>query len=144
MREHDIQHVFAIERRSYDFPWSIRVFSDCLHLGYCCWTIFEDQDLIGYGIMTVAAQECHILNLCIDPNCRRRGYAGALLDQLLNSAAARGAKTAYLEVRPSNNAALDLYLGEGFSRVGERLAYYPAGEGREDAVVLSKSISAEG
>jgi ribosomal-protein-alanine N-acetyltransferase len=64
-----------------------------------------------------------------------------LLDQLLDSALRHGAKTAYLEVRPSNGAALDLYLNAGFSRIAERSGYYPARDGREDALVLSKSIS---
>ncbi len=141
MREHDIPNVFGIERRSYDFPWSVSVFTDCLRVGYCCWTIAVDTELAGYGIMTVAAQECHILNICVDPDYRRRNYASALLDQLLDSAITHGAATAYLEVRPSNTAALDLYLGAGFSRIGERPAYYPAKNGREDALVLSKSIT---
>lgn len=144
MREHDIASVFAIERRSYDFPWSVGVFTDCLRVGYCCWTIVENTELAGYGIMTVAAQECHILNICVDPNYRRRSYATALLDQLLESAASHGATTAYLEVRPSNIAAIDLYLGAGFSRIGERPNYYPAIDGREDALVLSKPVSPAG
>ena len=141
MREHDIPRVSAIECRSYDFPWSVGVFADCLRAGYCCWTVVEADELAGYGIMTVTAQECHILNVCIDPRFRRRGYAGLLINQLLESAAAHGAKKAYLEVRPSNRAALDLYLGNGFSRIGERSGYYPARDGREDAFVLSKAIA---
>ncbi len=143
MREHDIPCVFDIERRSYDFPWSIGVFSDCLRVGYCCWILGEGTNLSGYGIMTVAAKECHILNICVDPDRRRRGHAGALLGQLLDSAATHGAKTAYLEVRPSNIAALGLDLGAGFPLVGERLAYHPASDGREDALVLSKSMLPE-
>ena len=142
MREHDLPKVFAIERRSYDFPWSVSVFTDCLRVGYCCWTIVEERDLAGYGIMTVAAQECHILNICVDPDYRRRNYASALLGQLLESAVTHSAMTAYLEVRPSNTAAMDLYLGAGFSRIGERRAYYPARDGREDAFVLSRPIPA--
>ena len=140
MREHDIPRVFAIESRSYDFPWSVGVFADCLRVGYCCWTTVEGRELAGYGIMTVAAQECHILNICVDPGYRRRGHANGLLEQLLDSAIRHGAKAAYLEVRPSNRAALDLYLGAGFSRIAERPAYYPARDGREDALVLSKQI----
>jgi len=144
MREHDIPSVVAIERRSYDFPWSVGVFTDCLRVGYCCWTIAEDTVLAGYGIMTVAAQECHILNICIDSDFRKRGYATALLDQLLESALTHCARTAYLEVRPSNLAAVELYQGAGFSRIGERPNYYPARQGREDALVLSKLVSGTG
>lgn len=143
MREHDIPAVFAIERRSYDFPWSVGVFTDCLRVGYCCWTIVADTELAGYGIMTVTAQECHILNLCVDPDYRRRNYATVLLDQLLKSAETHGAESAYLEVRPSNVAAVDLYVSAGFARIGERQNYYPARGGREDALVLSKPVGSE-
>lgn len=140
MREHDIVGVCAIEQRSYDFPWSAGVFTDCFRVGYCCWTIVENIQLAGYGIMNVAASECHILNICVDPSYRRRSYATALLDQLLESAETHGATTAYLEVRPSNVAAIDLYLKSGFSLSGQRSNYYPARDGREDALVLSKPL----
>lgn len=141
MREHDLARVSMIEQRSYDFPWSVGVFADCLRVGYCCWTIANEDEMAGYGIMSVAAEECHILNICVDPNFRRRGYAGLLLQQLLESARAHGANTAYLEVRPSNLAALDLYSENGFIKIAQRPGYYPAQVGREDAFVLSKEIS---
>ena len=141
LREHDLKRVHEIESRSYDFPWSLGVFSDCLRVGYCCWAVVDQHDLAGYGIMTIAAQECHILNVCVDPDYRRRGYAAALLQKLIESACARGAKTAFLEVRPSNGAALDLYLRAGFSRLGERTDYYSALDGRENAVVLYKTLA---
>ncbi|MFT4581910.1 MAG: ribosomal-protein-alanine N-acetyltransferase [Gammaproteobacteria bacterium] len=140
MREHDLARVSIIEQRAYGFPWSIGVFADCLRVGYCCWTIWAENDLAGYGIMSVAAQECHILNVCVDPMHRRRGNAAKLLDQLLESAGTHEARTAYLEVRPSNLGAIDLYTKNGFSQIGRRPAYYPAIDGREDALVLSKEI----
>lgn len=141
LREHDLNRVYDIECRSYDFPWSLGVFSDCLRVGYCCWAIVDERELAGYGIMTIAAQECHILNICVDPDYRRRGFAGGLLEKLLDSASEHGARTAFLEVRPSNGAALDLYLGAGFIRIGGRPDYYPARKGRENALVLSKTLA---
>ena len=141
MREHDLARVSMIEQRSYDFPWSVSVFADCLRVGYCCWIIASEHEMAGYGIMSVAAEECHILNICVDRTFRRRGFAGLLLDQLLESAISHGAKMAYLEVRPSNLAALDLYTGNGFTQMGQRPGYYPAQVGREDAFVLSKEVA---
>jgi ribosomal-protein-alanine N-acetyltransferase len=142
LREHDLRRVHDIESRSYDFPWSVGVFSDCLRVGYCCWAIVDESEIAGYGILTIAAHECHILNVCIDPDYRRRGFASALLQKLLESAREHGAKTAFLEVRPSNAAAIELYLGVGFLRIGERPGYYPALEGRENALVLHKTLDA--
>ena len=135
LREHDLNRVHEIECRAYDFPWSLGVFSDCLRVGYCCWAVVDQPDLAGYGIMTIAAQECHILNVCVDPDYRRQ--------KLIDSARARGANTAFLEVRPSNGAAIDLYLRAGFTRIGERTDYYPALDGRENALVLHKTLVEE-
>ncbi|MCZ6666690.1 MAG: ribosomal protein S18-alanine N-acetyltransferase [Gammaproteobacteria bacterium] len=140
MGEQDIDQILAIERLSYDFPWSSGIFADCLRVGYCCWVLDTGRDLAGYGIMSVAVEESHILNVCIAPTSRRQGYARALMDHLMMTATAHGASIAYLEVRPSNEAALKLYADMGFRHVGTRRAYYPAHAGREDAHVFSISL----
>lgn len=141
MDERDIDGVVDIERRSYDFPWSAGIFADCLRVGYCCWVLDTGDTLAGYGIMSVAIEESHILNVCIAPEARRRGYARALMGHLIATAREHGARIAYLEVRPSNGAALGLYGDLGFRHVGTRRAYYPARGGREDAKVLSVSLA---
>lgn len=140
MGEQDIANILDIERHSYDFPWSAGIFTDCLRVGYCCWVLDTGHDLAGYGIMSVAADECHILNVCIAPESRRQGHARMLMDHLVTTAAQHGATIAYLEVRPSNTAAIELYTDLGFRHVGTRRAYYPAHKGREDAHVLSISL----
>lgn len=141
MGDGDIAGVVDIERRSYDFPWSAGIFADCLRVGYCCWVLDTGQSLAGYGIMSVAIEESHILNVCIAPESRRRGYARALMGHLIGTAQEHGARIAYLEVRPSNGAALRLYDDLGFRHVGTRRAYYPARGGREDAKVLSVALT---
>ncbi|MEM7468209.1 MAG: ribosomal protein S18-alanine N-acetyltransferase [Pseudomonadota bacterium] len=143
MREHDLARVHTIESRAYQFPWSVGVFTDCLRVGYSCWIVAVDELLVGYGIMSVAAQESHILNVCIDPNWQRKGYAATLLDHMLTTAREYEATIAYLEVRPSNLGAIDLYEKRGFSKVGVRTGYYPALDGREDAHVMSKNLLAQ-
>lgn len=144
MQEEDIAAVLDVEDRSYDFPWSGSIFSDCLRVGYCCWVLDTGAGLAGHGIMSVAIEECHILNVCIAPELRRRGYARALMQHLLAVAARHGARIAYLEVRPSNDGAIRLYADLGFRHVGTRRAYYPAHQGREDAYVLSLALPVAG
>ena len=78
----DIAEVSDIERRSYDFPWSHGVFRDCLLAGYQCIVLDRDGDVAGYGILSVAAGEAHILNLCIEPAYRSHGYGERMLDGL--------------------------------------------------------------
>ena len=140
MRSEDLPAVAALERETYPFPWTEQVFRDCLRVGYDCWTVQADEAVAGYGIMSMGAGECHILNLCLLPALRRRGTGRQLLCMLLGRARHAGMLHAFLEVRPSNHAALALYAAVGFERIGVRRGYYQAQDGREDAVVLRLAL----
>lgn len=140
MKHDDLSMVSDIERRSYEFPWSHGVFRDCLLAGYRSSVLIRDDRVAGYGILSIAAGEAHILNLCIDPEFRSMGYGERLLDTLLSQARATAVREVLLEVRPSNTTALALYRKKGFFQVANRPAYYQSHEGREDAAVLSKKL----
>jgi ribosomal-protein-alanine N-acetyltransferase len=140
MGHDDLSMVSDIERRSYEFPWSHGVFRDCLLAGYQNIVLVRDDVVAGYGVLSVAAGEAHILNVCVDPAHRSRGYGENLLDEMLYRARAASVRQVFLEVRPSNAAALGLYRKKGFRKVAERPAYYQAHDGREDAAVLSKKL----
>jgi [ribosomal protein S18]-alanine N-acetyltransferase len=144
MRHEDLALVSDIERRSYDFPWSHGVFRDCLLAGYQCIVLERDGDVAGYGILSVAAGEAHILNLCVEPALRSHGYGERLLDDMLFRARASSVREIFLEVRPSNENALALYRKKGFHVVANRPAYYQSRQGREDAAVLSKKLTVDG
>jgi ribosomal-protein-alanine N-acetyltransferase len=138
----DLKQVLAIEKRAYEFAWSEGVLRDCIQVGYQCWVLEVPHSVIqGYGIMSVAAGEAHILNLCVRPELQGRGLSGQILDHLLAVASAMDSQTVFLEVRPSNRPALWLYAGAGFCEVGLRRGYYPATTGREDALVLAKELN---
>ena len=136
----DLSLVSDIERRSYGFPWSHGVFRDCLLAGYACIVVERGDLVVGYGILSVAAGEAHILNLCVDPVFRQLGYGDRLLDEVLMRARQAEVKEIFLEVRPSNEGAISLYRKKGFRQVASRPAYYQAQKGREDAAVLSKVL----
>jgi [ribosomal protein S18]-alanine N-acetyltransferase len=140
MTEADVTGVVALERASYQFPWSEGIFRDCLRVGYICRVVISANKLIGYGVMSVGAGEAHILNLCVDAGFRCQGIGRRMLDYLLDRGAAAGMTEAFLEVRPSNTAAIRLYLSLGFDQVGMRRGYYQAVGGREDAAVLKLSL----
>ena len=137
MTAKDLPQVTDIERRSYEFPWSHGVFRDCLLAGYTCVALERGDDVVGYSILSVAAGEAHILNLCVDPNARALGYGDRLLEEILIRAKGASVKQVFLEVRPSNVHAVSLYKKKGFRQIAERPAYYQAHDGREDAAVLS-------
>jgi ribosomal-protein-alanine N-acetyltransferase len=137
LRESDLNAVMAIEVRGYPFPWTRGIFIDCLRAGYPGLAMERDGLLIGYGVLSIAADEAHVLNICIDPLAQSRGLGRQLLRALVQLAADRGAQRVFLEVRPSNTPALALYHSEGFNEIGRRPRYYPAAQGREDAVVMA-------
>lgn len=143
MTHEDLPHVSDIERRSYEFPWSHGVFRDCLLAGYQCVVLDRDNEVAGYGVLSVAAGEAHILNICIDPAYRSSGYGTRLLDEILYRARTAAVREIFLEVRPSNEHALALYRKRGFHLVANRPLYYQAREGREDACVLAKKLTTE-
>jgi [ribosomal protein S18]-alanine N-acetyltransferase len=140
----DVPQVVAIERAAYQFPWSEGIFRDCLRVGYVCRVLVAGADVVGYGVMSVAAGEAHVLNLCIAEARRCRGAGRQLLRSLLSCAAEAGAAEAFLEVRPSNTTAIRLYLALGFEQVGMRRGYYQAVNGREDAAVLKLALGPGG
>ena len=140
MDHQDLAMVSDIERRSYEFQWSHGVFRDCLLAGYHCMVLECGGRVSGYGILSIAAGEAHILNLCIDPNYRSHGYGEQILDAILGQSRAANVREIFLEVRPSNTTALALYRKKGFHKVARRPAYYQATEGREDASVLAKKL----
>lgn len=140
MREEDLDVVNVNESLSYSHPWTVGIFRDCLHSGYSCWVAEVGGMIIGHAVMTVAVGESHILNVCVAPEWQGRGFGRHFLEHLLSIAREHRALTAFLEVRPSNDAALSLYESIGFSEVGRRRDYYPAHGGREDAIVMALGL----
>lgn len=137
MQEADVDAVYAIELRAYPFPWTAGIFRDCLRADYPSWVLVEDGRIIGYFLMSLAADEAHVLNVCVAPECQGRGLGRRLLRAIMQLARGRGAHRVFLEVRPTNKTAIALYDSEGFNEIGRRPRYYPAANGREDAIVMA-------
>jgi len=140
MRIEDVATVSALENASYEFPWSAGIFSDCVKAGHPCWVLSVDSVIAGYGILSMGAGEAHLLNICVDPAYRGQGLGRHLLGRLLDIARWNGAERLFLEVRPSNPLAKALYESVGFSEIGRRPRYYPARNGREDAIVMALDL----
>ena len=140
MREADLVEVLAIENTIYTHPWTRGNFADSLRAGYQCWTWRSGPELIGYFVLLVAAGEGHLLNLSVAAAHQRRGHGSSLLAEAMRMARGRGALHVFLEVRPSNGGAKALYSRFGFREVAVRPGYYPAQQGREDALVLTLAL----
>ena len=136
----DLDEVIAIERAVYSHPWTRGNFVDSLHAGYCCRTYRIGGELVGYFILIVAVGEAHLLNLSVAAARQRQGAGSLLLGEAMRLAREKNAQHLFLEVRPSNAAGLALYSAFGFRRIAERRGYYPAHDGRENALVLTLDL----
>lgn len=140
LQEQDLPQVLEIERQSYPHPWTQVIFGDCLQAGYSCWVCGRRGIIEAYGILSVAVDESHLLNICVRPESRQQGIGRKLLRHLVSVARRHEAEVIFLEVRPSNTKARALYEDEGFNELGNRRDYYPAGDGREDALILARVL----
>ena len=137
----DLEQVLIVEKKSYPHPWTIGIFRDCLRVGYNAWVMTLDNNVIGYGIVMLSPGEAHILNICIDTDFQAKGLGRYLLRHLVEKSNQTDVDMILLEVRRSNESAKELYLSEGFHELGVRKAYYPANNGREDAIILAKYLA---
>jgi ribosomal-protein-alanine N-acetyltransferase len=108
--------------------------------GYQCWILHLNDHIARYAVTMVAAGDAHLLNLSIAAPFQRRGLGSELLRFMLQLSRDSGAVTLYLEVRASNQAGRALYARHGFSEIGMRKRYYPAHDGREDAVTMERKL----
>lgn len=141
MQPADIDAVVRIEEAAYDFPWTAGIFRDCLRIGYDCSVHLAGERIVGYLILSYGGGEAHVLNLAVLPEAQNAGHGRRLLRRALRQSARYGAGALFLEVRPSNRAAVHLYRSEGVRGVGRRRDYYPSDDGREDALVLRRDLT---
>ena len=137
MQVTDLDVVLTNERRSYSHPWSQGIFENCLANDSSCWVLEVQESVIGHGILSVGADEAHLLNVCVLPDYQGKGYGRVLVEYLIAQARKKAATIMFLEVRASNQTAYLLYEKLGFNEIGLRPDYYPAYSGREDALVLA-------
>ena len=138
--ESDFDQLMPIELKAYPYPWTQGIFSDCLRNNYHCLLHEQGNTIIAYSVISVAVEEMHLLNLTVNPDYQGAGLGKRLLNTMEMIGRGLDAKECFLEVRPSNKAAINLYLNQGFNEIGLRKDYYPAKQGREDAVVMAKVL----
>jgi [ribosomal protein S18]-alanine N-acetyltransferase len=144
MQQADLDAVLAIEQAAYEFPWTRGHFVDSLAAGYSMQVLPVEGGCEGYFVAMPGVEEMHLLNITVAPPRQGQGLAQAMLQALARHARSRGARQLWLEVRASNQRARRLYAYLGFEQVGLRKAYYPAQEGREDALVMRLMLAPTG
>lgn len=140
MTEDDLDEIMRIEPHIYSHPWSRGNFVDSLRSGYSSWVLLTEQQIIGYALMMLVLDEAHLLNLSVAKSYQKRGLGRLLLEHMIAVAKRHGAANMFLEVRPSNISAIALYENIGFNEMAIRRGYYPAQQGREDAVLMGLAL----
>ena len=140
MMKSDVEAIMALERVLYTFPWTPGNFTDSLSAGYSCWVYEFGSIMVGYAALMLAAGEAHVLNIAIGPDWQRQGLGRRFLQHLIKISREYHAEMMFLEVRPSNISALRLYHDIGFNEIATRRGYYPALDGREDAILMGLTL----
>ena len=141
MKIDDLTELMVGELAAYPYPWTRGNFEDCLgNKAYSCWVFEQENSINGHVVISTVLKESHILNICLYPEYQNKGWGRKLLNETETIAKANGAETCFLEVRPSNKSGLHLYQSEAYNEIGLRKNYYPADNGREDAIVMAKTL----
>ena len=138
----DVSAVQAIEASAYSFPWTRGNFIDSLAAGYIAEVVVGESGPVGSFVAMAGVDELHLLNVTVAPAAQGQGLGHRLLDAVQAHGQRLRLVTLLLEVRQSNERARALYRRRGFAEVGLRRGYYPAMQGREDAVVMSLPLAA--
>jgi len=140
MRVKDLDMIYELEIKSYDFPWTKKILRDCILYNYDSYSVFFGDEIVGYIISKISYPETHILNLTVSSQFRNNGIGGSLVQLIINDARIRNSQDIILEVRSSNKIAQSLYKKLLFKQIGVRKDYYDCNEGREDAYVLKLEL----
>lgn len=140
MQMDDLESIMVIEPQIYPYPWTRGNFSDSLSSGYSARVLMLNDQIIGYSLMMLVLDEAHLLNLSVAKSYQKQGLGRTLLEHMVSIARKNQMANMFLEVRPSNISAIALYENMGFNEMAVRRGYYPAANGREDAVLMGLAL----
>ena len=133
-KDSDLTEVKAIEQLTSPYPWSDQLFDESINK---LLVITQKQDIIGYAVVALVAQQAELHLIAIHPKAQSQGYGQLLLALIIESMPA-SIESFFLEVRVSNCRAIRLYQRLGFVQIGERKDYYRNGMGTEDAIIMAR------
>lgn len=140
MQQADLDAIMRIEPTIYSHPWTRGNFKDSLDSGYSAWVMEQAGELLGYALVMLVLDEAHLLNISVAKPWQGQGLGRMLLAHMIDVSRQHRAANLFLEVRASNSNAIGLYEAMGFCEMGIRRNYYPAHQGREDAVLMGLAL----
>ena len=137
MKVQDLPQIIAIEKENFSCPWSEKGFINELEKENITYLVaVEAEEIQGYCGEWFFLDEGEITNVSVKAHHRRKGIAARLLQELFVQAALKGVKAHTLEVRKSNQAAIQLYQKLGFEIEGIRKNFYE--KPVEDGMIMWK------
>jgi ribosomal-protein-alanine acetyltransferase len=140
----DVDAALDIERSVQAYPWTRGNFIDSLNCGYVCRVNERGGEIVGYAMLRPVMDEAELLNIGVAAGHQRKGVGCLMLREMLEVARNRNMRRVFLEVRPSNTAALALYRSTGFAEIGVRRGYYQNVGGNEDAITMACKLAGGG
>lgn len=139
----DIHELLSIEQQCHQFPWRQDNFVSCFSSNYIIRKVLVKRKMVGFYILHTLSkiQEATLMNICVHPDLQGKGIGGLLMKDFYSILDKKQINTIFLEVRESNVNAIGLYEKYGFITTGLRKNYYPAKNGREDAVLMMQELT---
>ncbi|HIG66471.1 MAG TPA: ribosomal-protein-alanine N-acetyltransferase [Porticoccaceae bacterium] len=136
MGQTDMEAVVAIEALNSKSPWSENQFEQCIQ-----WTqvMVLENTVVGFAVVVEVVDQAELQNISLHPDHVGVGLGSELLDTVIERLPAQ-INQVYLEVRVSNFSAIRLYSKAGFAEIGQRRGYYATEYGREDALLMNRSL----
>lgn len=131
----DLHEVYYIEQDVFSYHWNYRNFLSSVAQEDDGWVLRnEEGKLVGYFILMEMVDEMHLLKIAVDRHFHGQGYGRLLMDKAIEVAREAEMESVLLEVRPTNEPAVELYKKSGFKTIGVRKGYYV--DTKEDALVM--------
>ena len=135
MQPEDLAEVCKIEKDNFSLPWSEKSFLESMEREDTVFLVaLEDEEVAGYIVCYCIAGAGEITNVAVKDSHRRKGIGRKLLQKLYEEGVALDTREYFLEVRESNEAAIGLYLRQGFVKEGIRKNFYE--KPVENAVIM--------
>ena len=138
--EEDLAEVVKIENRCHLTPWTNKNFIDSYDAKNLFKVLKNENDIIGYYIALFTLDECELLNITITSKLQKKGFGELMLMDLFSECRKANIVNIFLEVRKSNLLAIRLYKKSGFNEIGIRNNYYQNKDGKEDAILMGRTI----
>ena len=159
----DCQAVCEIDQLCFSDAWKLSMFEELFQYPTNYYFVAEETDLgtvesdgatiesnmnemqvynsriCGFAGITVSVDTADVMNIGVLPEFRRKKIGRMLLDSLVEQGRKCGCEQMMLEVRESNQSAIQLYETSGFTQIAVRKNYYA--KPTEHGIIMQRTLA---